>query len=732
MEQTQTIQERLSSPEVVVVIRSWLKEHTDGTRLGLARYVCETLDLRDAKGEPRVAGTQKALRTLASRGYWSLPDPQGERGRRWQPRRLHKPVPEPQEVPARVENVRGLHLVEVTAEEDELFRIWNEVMLREHPLHDCRLVGRQLRYLIGSDHGWLGGMGFGSCALRLKVRDEWLGWDEATRKRYQDRLINLARFLIRPTAACENLASRVLSICMARVGGDFAAHYGFEPWLVESFVDRERYSGACFRAANWLYVGTSGGRGRSAPCRPAISCKDTYLYEMRPDWREAMGLATPGGEMPVVRLEEALHSDRWIDDEFGGVDFGHKVTEQRLREIVARKAQNPSASYTACVGGDRHQLKAYYRFIGNERAQICPEGILAGHRRRTVGRMRNQKRVLVVQDSTDLDFSERLHCNGLGIIGTNQTGTESPGLKMHSLLALSEEGLPLGVLDLRIYPPEADGNKPHNRPIEEKESYRWLYGFEHLAKISESLGQTEVVHVADRESDMFELFDLRRRRSRNVHLLVRAAYNRCLQGTRLKLFDHFANLPMMATAQIQVPRQREKASKPSEPGRVAMSARTARVDVRWDKVTLLAPKTSQTRHLQPIELHALEVVEPHPPDDAKPLRWMLLTSLPIASRKQALRCLRHYALRWRIEEWYRLLKSGCQIESHQHHTAEKLARAITIDAVIGWRVMLLTLLGREAPELPCELIFSPWECKLLASLQPELAPDTVQPIKRGP
>ena len=732
MEQTQTIQERLSSPEVVATVREWLEKHTGGTRLALARYVCEALGLRDPGGSPRVAGAQKALRTLASRGYWVLPEPQGQRGRTWQPRRLDKPVPEPRGVPPRVETVEGLHLVEVTAKDDGLFRVWNELMLREHPLQDCRLVGRQLRYLIGSDHGWLGGMGFGSCALRLKARDEWLGWDEATRKNYQERLINLTRFLIRPTVACENLASRALSICMARVGADFAAHYDFEPWLVETFVDRERYSGACFLAANWRHVGTSAGRGRSAPCRPAISRKDTYLYEMKPGWRRAMGLPARGEEVPAVRLEEALHSDRWVDDEFGGVDFGHQVTEQRLREIVSCKAQNPSASYPACVGGDRHQLKAYYRFIGNEREQICPEGILAGHRQRTIGRMKGQKRVLVVQDSTDLDFSERLHCNGLGIIGTNQTGAESPGLKMHSSLVLNEKGLPLGVLDMQIYPPESGGNKPHNRPIEEKESYRWLRGVEGLSKISESLGQTELVCVGDRESDIFELFDLRRRRARNVHLLVRACYNRRLEGTRLKLFDHLAGLSVMATAQIQVPRQREKASKPSQPGRVALPARTTRVELRWDKVTLLAPQTSQTRHLRPIELSALHVAEPHPPQGAKPLRWVLLITVPISSRKQALRCLQHYALRWRIEEWHRLLKSGCQIEAHQHHTADKLARAIAIDAVIGWRVMLLTLLGREAPEMPCELVFSPWECKLLEALQPDFAPDTLQGEKRGP
>ena len=126
-----------------------------------------------------------------------------------------------------------------------------------------------------------------------------------------------------------------------------------------------------------------------------------------------------------------------------------------------------------------------------------------------------------------------------------------------------------------------------------------------------------------------------------------------------------------------------------------------------------------------MEIYALSVVEHHPPEGAKALRWVLLTTVPICSRKEALLCLRWYTMRWRIEEWHRVLKSGCHIESHQHRTADRLARAICIDAVIAWRVMLLALLGREIPEMPCELLFSSWECRLLERLQPLVAPDTM-------
>jgi hypothetical protein len=538
----------------------------------------------------------------------------------------------------------------------------------------------------------------------------------------------MTRFLIRPQVHCQNLASRVLSLCTERVASDFAARYGFEPWLLESFVDTEQHLGTSYQAANWLPIGTTAGLGRNARGnRPSRSPKAVYVYELTRDWRSRMGIPPLSEKIKPVNVEEAFHNGNWVDAEFGKVDLGHEDRNQRFVGIVTAKAQQPSAPYTECFAGNRHELKAYYRFIDSEAEEVNPESMLQAHRERTIGRMKKCRRVFGIQDTTDLDFSERLHCNGIGDIGKNQTGAVSQGLKMHSLLAVSEPGVPLGVLKTQIYASHFDETpKAQDRPIEEKETYRWLSMIDSLNDAAQYLPpEIEVIGVGDRESDMFELFDYRRRKAPRVQLLVRAKHNRCLEEHCSKLFDHLHDLPVMAQAHIEVPRQREKKSKPSKPGRVALAARTAHVDVKWDKVTLSPPDTPQTRDLQPVEVYAVSVVERHPPEGAKELRWVLLTTVPIRSRKEALRCLRWYTLRWRIEEWHRVLKSGCHIESHQHHTAERLARAICIDAVIAWRVMLLALLGREVPEMPCELMFSRWECSLLEKLQPLVAPETM-------
>src|SRR5699024_8550599 len=161
--------------------------------------------------------------------------------------------------PAAAGAVQALELIRVDT--DARMRVWNELMLREHPRGAGPLVGAQLRYLIGSAHGWLGGFAFSAAAICLGDRDGWLGWDEATRRAQLHRVVAMSRFLLRP-AGCTNLASHVLGRVMRRLGADFEATFGYHPYLVESFVDTSVFDGGCYRAANWQRIGATRGRGR--------------------------------------------------------------------------------------------------------------------------------------------------------------------------------------------------------------------------------------------------------------------------------------------------------------------------------------------------------------------------------------------------------------------------------------------------------------------------------------
>jgi hypothetical protein len=709
------IKQRLAQPDTIALVRQLLGAKPAPTRTQLTQQLCRHLDLRDPKGDWQIATTAKALRELEAAGHWTLPAPRLQRPFVHAPARLPQRVAAARGVPRQLDQIQNLALVMVSTPEHLL--IWNELMIGEHPLHDARLVGRQHRYLISSDHGWLGGIGFGSAALYLESRDTWLGWSDEQRTAHLPRVINMTRFLIRPGVHCPNLASHALGLCARRIGADFERRYGLAPWLLESFVDASAYEGTCYKAANWIKVGQTKGRGRNGAHDAGKTRKDVYLYSLVDDVRAQFGVE----RFPWTALEphHGLAGDGWAEQEFGACELGDQRLTHRLVKIITAEAAQPGASHTEAAGGDAHQAKACYRFLRNKRVQMNVANLLQTHRTQTLRRCKSHRTILTIQDTTELNFSSRLHCEGLGETKANQTSAKTRTLNLHSQLAVdAESGLPLGVLGLFGYAPEpARGKDPH-RPIEQKESHRWIAAYQDSNDIAALLPGTRVINVADREGDFFELFDWQRRQppGPRAHLLVRARHDRKLEAADVKLFAELAAAPLAGTVKTTVPRQREHAGKPSHPGRTGLPARAAELELRYKEVLLAAPSTPALRDRLPLRLWAIHLQEINPPPGATAVQWVLLTTVPVAARKQALQCIRWYCRRWRIEEWHRVMKSGCKILEHQNHDAQTLLRAIALDAVIAWRIMLLGLLGRVLPGLPAELVFDPCECEALELL----------------
>jgi len=340
MQTALSVQQILAQPQHTRLVRELLEPKAVSTRSALARELCQRLDLRDPNGDWRLATTLKALRDLEAQGFWTLPAATVPPPGAWNPTRLHQRVQPPTAVPACVEEVRGLQLIEVSTEEE--LKLWNELMIREHPLHQCRLVGRQLRYLVASEHGWLGAIGFGSAALYLEDRDEWIGWTATQRMEHLPRVLNMNRFLIRPQVRCENLASQVLGLCARRVAGDFERRYGLRPWLLESFVDRSRYDGCCYKAANWIQVGQTKGRGRNGRRDAGKSLKDIYLYPLVENLPERMGIE--GSALVALDAASGLDAPGWAQQEFGDCELGDPRRTRRLVKIVGDQAAQPSGS----------------------------------------------------------------------------------------------------------------------------------------------------------------------------------------------------------------------------------------------------------------------------------------------------------------------------------------------------------------------------------------------------
>ena len=217
MEKQSEIKRTLSLQGSIEAIRGLLGSDGVRNRSALAEAVCGHFGFFDARGSSQTAGCGKALRELEHAGHFILPAASHVRlGDRAGPRRLDAAVEAPYEVPGQAEAVQGLTLIKV--ESVDQMRMWNEMMLREHPQGAGPLVGAQLRYLIGSAPGWLGGLGFGAAALQLADRDRGIGWDVATRREHLHRVVGMSRFLIRPSVNCHNLASRVLGKVLVAAG----------------------------------------------------------------------------------------------------------------------------------------------------------------------------------------------------------------------------------------------------------------------------------------------------------------------------------------------------------------------------------------------------------------------------------------------------------------------------------------------------------------------------------
>ncbi len=718
---TYSVKQVLKVDSSIERIKKIVSAQPEFTRNDLARFLCDEFDFRDMRGKFQLSACLKSLRELNEKGLIPLPEPRHACNKKWAPRRLGHDVPLPANLPVRVDQIKDIRLIVVEASNRPLMEIHNELLCSEHPLGDKRIVGRQLRYLISSEHGWLGTISFSSSALYLEDRDKWIGWEKEYITRNRDYVINMSRFLIRNAVQCKNLASFVLAKCIKQVPEDYEKKFGYRPLLIESFVDTQSYEGTCYKAANWIHVGQTKGRGREDRySRSDKSIKKIFLYPLVDDFRTRMGLPEQS-LLKEIAPTNGIYQEEWANFEFGGADLGDERLNKRLIQIAGNKNLRPGASYLQAAKGDRYASKAFYQFLENERQNISFASILQPHRDRTMQRMKYNDCVLVIQDTSELNYSHLRHCEGLGFLGTNQTNTINKGLKLHSSFAVSEKGVPLGILKADCYAPDPSKVKKkksekRNTPISEKESYRWLDGYKECLAASKPMPATQIINVMDREADIYELFELAEQTDNCVDLLIRAQHNRRLVANELKLFEQLSQSPVRLRYQVDIPSQRKRINKKNGKLRPYVPARKAILAVRYEKVCLKPPESPILKNRPEITLYAVYAVEENPPKGSETISWFLITTLKVNSAVMAKKCIEFYRRRWLIEEWHRVLKTGLGIEKYKNKSAERIKRILAIDMVIGWRAMLLTIYSRENPEAPAEELFSEVECKIFSNI----------------
>lgn len=394
-------------------------------------------------------------------------------------------------------------------------------------------------------------------------------------------------------------------------------------------------------------------------------------------------------------MSDTNEPDDWASDEFGAAELGDARLTQRLVALARQLSQTPQCSFPQSFEGA--ELKAAYRFFDNPK--VDTDGVLSPHIGQTLSRMRQVPVVLAAQDTTEFNLTHLPATEGLGY----GSGGKERGFLMHSLLALTPEGLPLGVLGMKTWvrPPEAFGKKHQRkqRSIGQKESVKWLEGSEHLGALKGHCPNTQIVGVSDREGDIYDVFIAER--PAGVDWLVRASWNRCVAHDEQYLWQTVLASPVLGQSELQVPANAKRL------------ARTARLTVRCIPVRLRPPRARRSEKLPDVEVFAIHALESGATEGIEPLEWLLLSSVPTHTLAEALERLAWYARRWTIESWHRVLKSGCRVEARQFGNLDRFVRATALFAVIGWRILYATLLARLDGNLSCEVLLQPIEWRAL-------------------
>jgi len=399
----------------------------------------------------------------------------------------------------------------------------------------------------------------------------------------------------------------------------------------------------------------------------------------------------------------------WIEQEVAAAKLPDARLEKRLQHLVEQMAAGLGRSIPlACQ--DWAATKAAYRFFSNER--ICEEQILAGHFEATRERLpQGEAPVLVLHDTAEFSY-KREDMAAVGLVSKGSVRKDDHGrpvyfttcgVCLHSSLAVTLEGLPLGLTAAKFWSRKtfkgrAARRKAHRAPIEGKESLRWL---ENQRAATALLGHPgRVVHVGDQESDIFDLFGVARQLE--THFLVRTRADRLANGGPQTVAETVGESRRRGLYRILV---RNRKGEPSE----------AVLEVRYQRLRIQTAKGKKKRYPEQT-VTVIEAREQEMPSDRDRIDWKLITDLTVRTRRQAVEKVQWYALRWKIDIFHKILKSGCRAEQSRLRTTARLTNLLAVFCILSWRIFWLTMTHRITPEANPQLVFTELELRILNRL----------------
>ena len=395
----------------------------------------------------------------------------------------------------------------------------------------------------------------------------------------------------------------------------------------------------------------------------------------------------------------------FVAREFGRTDLGDERLRRRLVQIVVDLTEDPGRSIPQ-ASGRWASTKGAYRFFSNPR--VTREGVMKGHWEQTSERIQCRDAVLVVEDTTFLNFSHHPKTKGLGKIGNQRAANQLQGVLVHSALAVDVVNHQvLGLIGQEVIVRkeyQSSGESPEAKRVRPRESGKWMTS---ARGVIQRVGKADsLIFTFDREGDVFEVVE--ELQQRGARYVIRAAWNRRIEGAEALpayLLDQVHREPILGEMDVEVA------------GKEGRTARRTKLKLRSGTYRVKPPKRSERS--EPVEVRMVCATEENPPAGVDPLEWMLLTTEPIQTAEDVQKVVRHYTGRWKIEEWHKVLKTGCRIEERELETWERLDSLLGILSILAWRLLSMRDAARMG-EASVKDYLSDSEQAVLRAMDPSL------------
>ncbi len=425
--------------------------------------------------------------------------------------------------------------------------------------------------------------------------------------------------------------------------------------------------------------------------------------------------------------------EKWVEDETKTLNLKDKRLSGRLKLTLNYLAKQPNKGIpNAC---NSHSVTTgTYRFLNNRKVTI--DQAISPHKEATRNRIAEYKVVLLPSDTTELDLSRP--SSKVEGVGPLSKGVRH-GLFLHLMLATNESGLPLGVINYKIWNRENDKNPEEQTryerlkiPIEEKESYRWLECKKIADELAREYPDTQFISLYDSESDIYEMLS----KGSGANWIIRSCQNRKLinntgeNSTNNTAYNNIERLVQEASSlyeiKVQVRKRVPKILCETRKRKVAREPRTALCEVCANVVTIKPPYRPGNEKIKAVEVNVVIVREKHPPPREIPIEWVLLTDLEIDTPESVQRIIDLYSQRWNIEMYFKVLKSGCRIEKRRFETKHAFCNCLALYMITAWRILYISHLSRVSPDESCEVVFSHVEWQALQAFM------KIKPISSNP